>query len=87
MGRGEQFEQAVSEDFSVGNRVISAVATKENTDPIELTPPLYDVIDPDALDSIVREGDTAVSVTFGYRDWQIDVRSNEITVTERRSEK
>lgn len=45
-------------------RVIDAVAETTERDPTEL-PPLYDTLDPDALDALLRTGfDGTVSFTF-----------------------
>lgn len=38
---------------TVSDEVVSAVATEKEVDPMELTP-LYEVVDPDALDALYR---------------------------------
>lgn len=67
---------AVSESRPPSTRIVTAVASKADVDPIDL-PPLYDVIEPDALDRFVRcsNGDAAseVSVTFSYTDHTVSV--------------
>lgn len=59
-------------------RVIEAVARKEGVSPVELTPPLYDAIDPDALDALARtEADSngnGIEIEFTYLDYAIQVR-------------
>lgn len=44
-----------SDDGKISERVVTAVATARDEDPLEL-PPLYDVIDPDALDQLFDHG-------------------------------
>jgi hypothetical protein len=74
---------------SASSRVVVAVAEATGTDPAEL-PPLYEVIDPDALDAVFGAG---VDGTGGDRQWEDDrelrfsyagrevsVRSDEVTV-------
>lgn len=41
----------------VSERIVKAVATVRDVDPIDL-PPLYEVIDPDALDRLFPQGET-----------------------------
>lgn len=56
----------------VSARVVDALAVHANTDPLDLKP-LYDVIDPDALESIVgRDGDD-VRVSFEYDEHVVTV--------------
>jgi len=45
--------------------VLQAVAQAHGLDPIELDEPLYEAIDPDALDHLVESSDE-VTVTFRY---------------------
>lgn len=45
-------------ESAVSERVVTAVATARGVEPADL-PPLYDVIDPDALDRLFRHGSTA----------------------------
>ena len=59
--------------------VIRKVATLEGVDPTEL-PPLYDSIDPEALDSLLEKRadhstDEAVSIEFTYGEYSIVVDS------------
>lgn len=62
--------------------IIAAVASKEGVEPLELTPPLAEVVDPDAIDTLL-EGDSSVRITFEYHGCRIDVRSREdITVSD-----
>lgn len=59
---------------SISIRVVEAVAEREGIDPLEVSPPLHDAIDPNALDALFeptasgRRADGTVSFTYhGYR--------------------
>ncbi|GAB3669626.1 HalOD1 output domain-containing protein [Halopiger thermotolerans] len=71
-------------------RVAEAIAAAEGVDPVDLEPPLYDAIDPDALDSLAdslrrdaaRSHEAAARVEFTYRTYRIEVEvGNEVDVT------
>ena len=69
--------------------VIGLIADLEGADPVELSPPLYSAIDPDALDALFRfsEDDapqTSGYVYFEYHDYEIRVQSDgEIAILNR----
>lgn len=68
MDREEAVEFTVSGDTTASEGVLSAVATAERADPIDLTPPLYSVVDPEALDALVRSlNGEAGWIEFVYR--------------------
>lgn len=54
-------------------QIVREVATVDGVDPAELTPPLYEVIDPDALDAMVQTVGSDVTVEFTYRGHAIRV--------------
>ncbi|SEV98528.1 HalOD1 output domain-containing protein [Natrinema salifodinae] len=54
------------EHCSPSQAVVDAVATAYDTSPIDFEPPLYDVIEPEALNSIVRSGSRELRVQFRY---------------------
>ncbi|WP_435152661.1 HalOD1 output domain-containing protein [Haladaptatus sp. DFWS20] len=60
--------------------VIEAIAEMVNVEPYELHPPLYDVIDPEILDRLVRlDGDpdnTVASLSFTYSGVEVVVQSD-----------
>lgn len=57
-------------------RVVDALADLTDTDPLELDP-MYDVVDPEALDQLVRpDANGDVSVQFTYDDHAVEVRSD-----------
>ncbi|ELY78529.1 HalOD1 output domain-containing protein [Natrinema pallidum] len=61
---------------SISLRVVEALADATNTDAHELEP-LYNVVDPEALDQLFQSGSTAdVSVEFEYHGVLVAVRSD-----------
>lgn len=54
--------------------VIEAVAAREGVSPTELPAPLYESIDPDALDSLFHVG--TGRVTFEYLAYEVTVTSD-----------
>lgn len=71
---------------SIALAVVEAIAEREAVDPIDLDRPLYDVIDPDALENLFRVDAAGRSicsghVTFAYGDYLVRVSSDrEISV-------
>ncbi|MFC6720738.1 HalOD1 output domain-containing protein [Halobacteriaceae archaeon SHR40] len=72
-----QTKLSTANDGSVTNEVVEKVAEAEDVDPLELTPPLYEVIDPDALDQIFASTPTAGGIegqmTFFYNGYEVTV--------------
>lgn len=62
---------------SVLHEILTTVAEAEGVDPIELSPPLHDVIDTDALYNLVHDPEGPLHVTFPYRQWTIEVRGGD----------
>ena len=63
-------------------QIVSAIAEREGIDPMNLEPPLYDAIDPDALTAIT-DADPAVELTlsFNYAGYRVTViADNEVVV-------
>lgn len=62
--------------------IVREIATIEGTDPEEL-PPLYDVVDTDALDALVRQADAdGLTIGFDYGNYRVRVEgTGEVTVT------
>lgn len=60
----------------ISHVVVAALADAADTDPLSLTPPLYEVVDPDALDALARNG-TAVRVEFEYDGRSVVVRDGD----------
>lgn len=63
--------------------ILIAIAEAENVDVTELASPLADVIDPDALERLLRNADETTRVSFPYHRLEVEVRGNGVvTVTE-----
>lgn len=63
--------------------VPTLVAQCESVDPCEL-PPMYDAVDPDALDRLVSgdgSAESTVEITFGYAGYTVAVGDGELAVT------
>ena len=58
---------------SVSEAVIDVVAAVEGTPPAELTPPLYDVVDPEALDRVFAGKASLGTVVFNYNSYEVCV--------------
>lgn len=71
-------QSATATDSDATDRLVhavtSAVADAEGVDPWDLRP-LYDVVDPEALESLVGESSTdrVLEVTFAYHGYEVTV--------------
>lgn len=65
--------------------VYSFIAVLENCSPLEL-PPLAEVTDPDAMDSLLTEDAEAWRISFEYCDYDVTVTRDEIHVQNRDAE-
>lgn len=71
---------------SVSESVISAVADATGSDPVAM-PPLYNAINPDALDALFQPATAAPkrgdrTLTFTYNDHRVTVSSDGVLVVE-----
>lgn len=55
--------------------VVAAIAEHEGVDPMDLDPPLFEVVDPDALDNLFNEAASNGRVTFSYNGAAVTVTS------------
>jgi len=55
--------------------IVEAVSTSADTPAVEL-PPLYEVVDPDALDALFADGQAFGVVTFEYAGHDVTVRAD-----------
>jgi len=55
--------------------IVEHIAKLEDTEPEELTPPLYDVINPDALDTLFQPASTA-TLEFAFQGYTVRVTSD-----------
>jgi len=58
----------------VSMKIIDRIAKQEEIQPVEMSPLLHNVVDPEALDALLR-GDS-VQVTFPYAGYTITVHSD-----------
>ncbi|MBZ6493431.1 HalOD1 output domain-containing protein [Natrinema longum] len=65
-------------------RVVQGVAAHEGVDPMNLEPPLHEVIDTDALDALYRKADaSSVRIEFTYRENHVRIdESGHVDVTD-----
>lgn len=73
--------QVAKQDRSPSLAVIEKVAAREGVDPMDLDESLFEAIDPDALDELVRsspDGNPAsdFSITFPFHGYEITVSSD-----------
>ena len=71
-----QIQTVEADTRSVSRAVIDAVAAVEGTPPTELTPPLYDVVDPEALDNVFAGKASLGKVVFNYNSYEISVEAD-----------
>ncbi|AEN07601.1 hypothetical protein Halar_0345 (plasmid) [halophilic archaeon DL31] len=71
-----QVQTVETDSRSVSQAVIDAVAAVEGTPPTELTPPLYDVVDPEALDKVFAGKASLGKVMFNYNSYEITVEAD-----------
>lgn len=63
---------------SASETVVERIAHHEGVDPVDLTP-LYDAIDPDALDAIIdgaEQRNTPLDIEFTYHGYDVTVTSD-----------
>lgn len=66
----------IDDDQTAAEAVLDAIAERAGVDLFDLSVPLYDAVDPDALDAFYRtcaEGNDAASVTFSYYGYEVRV--------------
>lgn len=60
----------------VSEQVVQTVVNRSNTDVLDL-PPLFDTLDPDSLNTLVREMDEG-KISFDYAGYNISVNSHRV---------
>lgn len=81
MGRGlngnmNQVQTDVSREGNICQTIVESIAKAEGTYPTELSPPLYEVIDPEALESLFANDQTLGEVVFNYNNYEVRVFSD-----------
>ncbi|WP_415380458.1 HalOD1 output domain-containing protein [Halosimplex sp. TS25] len=67
-----QVQAVETNNQSVSEAVIEAVAAAEGVRPTELAP-LYDVVDPDALETVFAGKSSLGKVVFNYNSYEVTV--------------
>ena len=65
---------------SLSEKVVEAVASAEGRDPLDLDPPLYHAINPDALEALFRN--TTGEVTFTYLGYTVHIAPDQKVTVE-----
>jgi hypothetical protein len=59
------------------DRVLAALAAKQGCDPIEFSTPLYEVVDPDAMDGVFRaDSNHEMYVGFSFGEHAVQVHGD-----------
>lgn len=66
---------------SPSDEIVAAVAAKAEVGPTELTP-LYDTLDPEALDRLVTHTDEHIYISFEYEGYTVSVSGETVSVEE-----
>ncbi|QLD90358.1 hypothetical protein HWV07_15465 [Natronomonas salina] len=79
---GSETRQEHSSTESVVVTILSEIAQREGDPPQELSPPLYDVIDPDVLETLFgnpsyNASRDTITLEFTYLNYRIAVRGPE----------
>lgn len=69
-------ETEVSEESDIYQSVIETIAIVEDVAPTDLSPPLYEIVDPDALETLFTDGQTLGKVVFNYGMYEVSVFSD-----------
>lgn len=74
MKRSRSVETTLAEDVSASEVILRTIAAVEGADPTDLAPPLYSVVDPEALDAVIESlGGRSGWIEFDYRGYQVTV--------------
>lgn len=68
-----QVQTDVSGGSSICQEVVELVAEAEGADPVELTPSLFEVVDPAALESLFADKQALGKVIFNYKSHEVSV--------------
>lgn len=67
----------------VTQRIVEAVSSARGVEPTRLDPPLYDAMNPDALEEFLDSADGSAEVNFQYQDLRVNVRADgQVSVSE-----
>lgn len=69
---------------SMATRIVTEVAAHEGVDPVDLSPPLHDAIDPEQLDRLFSSTDGYLKLEFYYDGyWIVAESTGAVEITER----
>lgn len=57
--------------------IVTSIAAAKNVDPVDLEPPLYEVINPESLRDVIESADPSSRVRFRFDDLEVEVRGDE----------
>ena len=63
-------------ETSPSDAVVRAISVLTDTEPTTLEP-LYETVDPEALDTLIRNGDASTELTIRYLEYRVVVRGDE----------
>ncbi|WP_436924724.1 HalOD1 output domain-containing protein [Halosimplex amylolyticum] len=73
----------IDDDQSATEAVLDAVAERAGVGVLDLSVPLYEAVDPDALNAFYRACEGSASVSFSYYGYDVEVSgSGELVLTE-----
>lgn len=81
-----QTQKAEIGNATATQSVVEAIAELENVDPLELTPPLHEVVDLEALERLFAHKSTTGKVVFNYKSCEVCVFSDGFVSVEKRGE-
>lgn len=65
-----------SKEEGISSKIIDAVAKEEGKSPSEISQPLFEVVDPAALDALLQHGGMSGRVRFAYMGHRVTVHSD-----------
>lgn len=70
------------EEVTPSSKVVEAIARREGISATEQSPPLYNVVDTDALDALLSKNSTlenrSIEVSFEYQGYDVSVESGDV---------
>lgn len=80
--QGEYHSSSIEPDEPPCNAVINAVAALSGNEPHGLEP-LYDAVDPDALDALVSKSSSSVYIQFTYAGYEVVIADDTVYLRQR----
>lgn len=62
-------------------RIVREIAAREGIDPVD-APPLWENLDPEALDNLVESTQADVTVSFTIEEWRVVIANGNVEVIE-----